>query len=275
MNDSSAAAERSYDDFYARFDSPLANAIRHEVYGRDIGQHSWVLAEELEGDSQLLHLSRASRLLDLGCGPGGPLCFVMGLTGCRAIGLDLSPEAIASATARARILGLQERITLRVADLDETLDIEARSFDSAISLDVVLHLRNRSQAFGEIARVLVPGGRFVFTDAGVITGAVSNEEIRLRSLHGHTQFVSPGFNECMLASAGLRLLDQVDRTGSLLEVSSRRQAVRLAHRAELESQEGVEGFDRQQRYLETVCALSRRKAVARVMYVAECESATR
>ena len=63
MNDSSAAAERSYDDFYARFDSPLANAIRHEVYGRDIGQHSWVLAEELEGVSQLLRLSRASRLL--------------------------------------------------------------------------------------------------------------------------------------------------------------------------------------------------------------------
>ena len=131
-----------------------------------------------------------------------------------------------------------------------------------------------SDLFGEIARVLVPGGRFVFTDAGVITGAVSNEEIRLRSLHGHTQFVSPGFNERMLARAGLRLLDQVDRTGSLLEVSSRRQAVRLAHRAELESQEGVEGFDRQQRYLETVCALSRRKAVARVMYVAECESVT-
>ena len=72
-----------------------------------------------------------------------------------------------------------------------------------------------------------------------ITGAVSNEEIRLRSLHGHTQFASPGFNERMLASAGLRLLDQVDRTGSLLEVSSRRQAVRLAHRAELEYQEGV------------------------------------
>ena len=65
MDDSSTAAERSYDDFYARFDSPLANAIRHEVYGRDIGQHSWVLAEELEGDSQLLRLSRTSRLLDL------------------------------------------------------------------------------------------------------------------------------------------------------------------------------------------------------------------
>jgi sarcosine/dimethylglycine N-methyltransferase len=149
------------------------------------------------------------------------------------------------------------------------LPVESQSFGAAMSLDVILHLRDRAALFRELARVLVPGSRFLFTDAGVLTGAMSSEEGSARSLHGHTVFVAPGFNERALEASGLPVLETEDRTVALLESAEARLAARLAHRGELESVEGSDGFERQRRYLETVIALARRRAVSRVMYLAE------
>jgi cyclopropane fatty-acyl-phospholipid synthase-like methyltransferase len=269
MNDTTSLQAIGYDAFYAMFDTPLGQRMRREIYGKDIGQHSWVDSQELEHDMGRLQLSSASRLLDLGCGPGGLLSFVVGLTGCRGTGLDLSAAAINCAVTRNASLGLTDCVTLQVADLDEPLPLGRHSFEAVMSLDVILHLRNRSQAFAEVARVLVPGGRFLFTDAAVITGPVSDDEIRLRSVHGYTQFVPPMFNEQTLEQAGLRVLATIDRTASLRAIAARRQATRLAHRTELERIEGPEAFDRHQRYLDCVRALARRGAIARMMYVAE------
>ena len=55
----------------------------------------------------------------------------------------------------------------------------------------------------------------MFSDAGVVSGAVSNIELQRRSSHGFTQFVPPGFNERTIAAAGLELLDTEDRTASV------------------------------------------------------------
>src|SRR6266404_292107 len=96
-----------------------------------------------------------------------------------------------------------------------------------------------------------------------------DEDIRLRAIHGHTQFVPPGFNENMLGLAEFRLIDRKDRTASLLKTAPGRLTARLCHREELEQLEGSSYFERQQRYLETVIDLSQRGAVSRLMYLAE------
>jgi SAM-dependent methyltransferase len=246
--------------------------LRQEAYGRDIGQHSWVTAEELEEDIPRLQLSRASRLLDLGCGPCGPLTFVTSRVRCQSTGMDLSANAIAAGMARAAAMEIAELVTLFVVDLNQPIRFDNRSFDAMMSLDVVLHLRDRTEVFREAARVLAPGGRFLFTDAGVITGSVSDEEIQRRAIHGYTQFVPPGFNETMLEGAGLGLLDRIDRTASLLKNATGRLAGRLAHQGELEQLEGKAHFEREQQYLETVVGLSQRGALARMMYVAEARA---
>jgi SAM-dependent methyltransferase len=260
--------DRGYDDFYKDFDSPLMSRLRLEAYGKDIGQHSWVTAQELEEDVPRLALSRASRLLDLGCGPGGPLAFIAGQVGCPASGADLSREALAAGRKHAASLGLDRLVTLHQTDLNEPLPFASGSFDAVMSLDVILHLRDRLGVFREVARVLVSGGRFLFTDAGVIASFISNEEVRLRAVYGYTQFVPPGFNEHLLELAGFQLIEHHDRTASLLKNATGRLAARRAHRAELEPIESSTHFERHQRYLETVIALSRRGALSRMMYLA-------
>src|SRR5215472_9472015 len=103
--------DRGYDAVYAEFESPAMQKVRREAYGKDIGQHSWVTAEELEEDIPRLRLTRASRVLDLGCGPCGPLVFVVRRVGCQGSGVDLSAKAIAAGRARVAGHGLESLVT--------------------------------------------------------------------------------------------------------------------------------------------------------------------
>jgi SAM-dependent methyltransferase len=264
-----------YDSTYRGFDSPLMRKLRQEAYGEDIGQHSWVLASELREDISRLGLSNSSRFLDLGCGPCGPLTFILNIVGCRGTGADLNASALALGRARAAALGLESVITIRDTDLNEPLPFATGSFDAVMALDVVLHLRDRANLFREVARTLAAGRRFLFTDAGVVTGSISNQEVVARSVNGYTQFVAPGFNERILEASGFRLLETEDRTASVLRNAAGRLAGMFAHRAELEELKGADDFERQQRYLETVTELSQRKAVSRMMYLAESRATWR
>ena len=183
--------------------------------------------------------------------------------------MDLSPQAIAAGRARAASLRIEDLVTFHQTDLNAPLPFASGSFEAVMSLDVILHLRDRVSLFREVARVLIPAGRFLFTDAGVITGSISDEEIRLRAIHGYTQFVPSVFNEQMLELTGFRVIAREDLTASLLKTATGRLTARLGHREELEQLEGSTCFERQQRYLETVIAISQRGAVSRLMYLAE------
>jgi SAM-dependent methyltransferase len=269
MDPDRQVTDRGYDSVYEEFDSPLMRQIRREAYGEDIGQHSWVGADEVRADIRRLALTSASTLIDLGCGPCGPLTYIVAAVGCHGTGVDVSPAAIRAGRHRATELEVGALVSVHEADLNATLPFPTGTFSSAMSLDVVLHMHNRAELFAEVARVLQPRGRFLLTDAGVVTGAVSSEEIRRRSAYGPTQIVDADWNERLLATAGFRLLEVEDRTRSALRNASGRFAANEAHREELEDVLGVAAVNRQQEYLHTVMELSRRGAVSRFMYLAE------
>ena len=260
---------QGYEEPYAHFDSPLMRTLRREAYDEDIGQHSWVSADELRRDINRLHLTAASRLLDLGCGPGGPLVFLIETCGCHGTGVESSAAALEAARQRATAAGVDARLAILQADLNRSLPLTDESFDVAVSLDVILHITDRRALLREIARVLKSGGRLLFTDAGVLTGPVTQEEIAARSVHGFTELHPAGFNERALTETGFNLLATEERTASLLRNASGRLEARGRHQDELIALEGLKGFERQQRYLRSVLALAQRGALARQMYLAE------
>jgi len=268
MAEPDGPVDRGYETLYEEFDSPLMQQLRIEAYGKDFGQHSWVTTSELESCAQGLGLTASSRLLDLGCGPGGPLSFVVSRIRCRAVGVDVSHAAIAAARARIAAQGLDTLVLLQQADANEPIPFVSGSFDAVMSVDTVLHLRDRTALFQQVARVLMSNGKFWFTDAAVVTGPLSSDEVALRSMHGYTQFVPSGFNERALEGAGFQLIRVEDRTGALLGNARGRLTARLAHRAELEQVEGIAYFERQLRYLEAVVVLAERGATSRVSYLA-------
>jgi SAM-dependent methyltransferase len=260
---------RDYDAAYRDFDSPLKRRLRAEAYGEDIGQHSWVTADELRADLPRLKLGSGSRLLDLGCGPCGPLTFLLREAGCRGTGIDRSGVALESGRRRAEALGVAHALTVHEADLDSVLPFEDGSFDAAMALDIVLHVEDRERLFADVARVVAPGGRFLFTDAAVLAGPITREEKDARSAYGRSRFAEPGANERALDAAGWALVETEDRTGSVVRNASGRLEAALAHRAEIEEAEGAPEFERRARYLVTVIELARRGALLRLMYLAE------
>jgi SAM-dependent methyltransferase len=155
MDTSRESLADGYESLYREFDSPLMRQLRREAYGEDIGQHSWVGAEELRGDIHRLKLAPSSRVLDLGCRPCGPLTFILAAVGCSGTGVELSPSALQVGARRNapwhRCLALRSE-----ADLNESLPFEPRSFDAAMSLDVVLQLRDRSKLSMKLRRCYGP-----------------------------------------------------------------------------------------------------------------------
>jgi cyclopropane fatty-acyl-phospholipid synthase-like methyltransferase len=257
-----------YEWLYREFDSGFMRQVRAEAYGEDIGQHSWSSADELRDDARLLRLGPASRLLDLGCGPCGPLTFLIAHTGCFGVGLELSPTAVKDGYARAAALNVGSRFLARIADLNAPLPRDLGTFDAALAIDVVLHVRDREALFRQIAGLLAPAGRFLVTDAGVITGQLSEDELLRRSRYGHTELVPEGRNEALLASAGLRLLECENRTASVLRNARGRLRALLNHRRELQIRSGNAAFEEQLTYLEAVEATAARGALSRFMYLA-------
>src|SRR5262249_22622862 len=79
----------------------------------------------------------------------------------RVVGIDADPAQIER--ARARTVDLADRAEFQVADA-AALPFPAERFDAVFEFAVLHHVVGWRQALGEIARVLVPGGRFYFED---------------------------------------------------------------------------------------------------------------
>jgi arsenite methyltransferase len=119
-----------------------------------------------------------SVVLDLGCGAGTDLLIaaqMVGPTG-RVIGVDMTPAMLERAGSSAREMGL-DNVELHES-LIETLPLDDASVDVVISNGVIDLVPDKKAVFGEIDRVLRPGGRLQLAD--VVIHAEVSEDARER-----------------------------------------------------------------------------------------------
>jgi 2-polyprenyl-6-hydroxyphenyl methylase / 3-demethylubiquinone-9 3-methyltransferase len=98
------------------------------------------------------------RVLDIGCG-GGFLAEEFAALGCQVTGVD--PSAASIGTARAHAAGRGLRIDYRVGT-GEQLPAPDAAFDVACCCDVLEHVPDVDRVISETARVLKPGGLYLF-----------------------------------------------------------------------------------------------------------------
>src|SRR3954447_13061957 len=89
-------------------------------------------------------------------------------------------------------------------DCGASLPFGDGSFDAVLCIDAIGHLPDRFGTLAEWARLLRPGGRLVFTDPAVLTGAVAKGELDVRAI-GFFLVVPPGLDEAAIQAAGLNL----------------------------------------------------------------------
>jgi SAM-dependent methyltransferase len=261
-----------YGAAYRDFTSALYTDIRREAFGDDIGQTGWLTAEEQDLFIAWLDLSSSSRLLDLACGSGRPTLRIAQKTGCRASGLDLHSEGIASAQASAKALGYEGRADFRSGDAAARLPFEDSAFDAVTCIDAINHLPDRPRVLEEWRRVLKPGGRLLFTDPIVLTGPITNREIAIRASIGLFVFVPAGLDEALLDHAGFEVERVEDRTQSMADNAAGWFAARARRELDLRAIEGDATFDGQQRFLETAAILAKERRLSRIAILARKRS---
>ncbi len=249
---------------YGDFAGVVLAAVRRETFGEDIGQNSWTSAEEYARFAGWLGLRGGEHVLEVACGAGGPALHMARTVGCRVTGVDSDAGGIAEATRRAGA-----GATFLVADANAALPFADGSFDGVVCVDAVNHLRDRAAVLREWRRVLRPGGRAVFTDPVVVTGAVTAEELAVRASIGFFLFVPRGENERLIEEAGLRLVGTEDVTENAAVIAGRWRAAREAHREGLVKSEGAERFEGLHRFFGMVHRLAAEKRLSRVAFVVE------
>jgi SAM-dependent methyltransferase len=130
------------------------------------------------------------------------------------------------------------------------------------------HIPNRLDALNEWFRVLKPNGWALFTDAMIVTGAITNEELATRSSIGRYLFLPPGENERLIAQAGFEVLSSVDLTAGPAGISKRWHDARAQKCDDLIQIEGERNFEGLQKFLVCVHTVSKERRLSRFMYLA-------
>lgn len=115
----------------------------------------------LPGVADFLGDLRDKQVVEYGCGMG-KLTVLLALSGAQVTAFDLSDRSVEVARERARMVGVEDRITFTVAP-GEVLPYDDASFDLAFGKAVLHHLDAVASA-KELARILRPGGRAAFSE---------------------------------------------------------------------------------------------------------------
>ena len=154
------------------------------------------------------------KALDVGCG-GGLLAEEFARLGCRVTGVDPSEASLAVAREHARASGLEIEYLTGVG---ERMPFADESFDVVLCCDVLEHVDDLDSVIAETARVLVPGGLYLYdtinrTPVSRLVNTVIQDweptSFMERGLHDPRMFVKPReLRETMarhgLASGGTR-----------------------------------------------------------------------
>jgi SAM-dependent methyltransferase len=265
---------RFYDATYGRFADELYASIRREAFGEDIGQNSWLTADEQRTFCEWLELDSSTELLEIGSGSGGPALFTARVTGCRVTGVDIHDTGVAAANDTARERGLAERAHFVCADARGRLPFDDGSFDAIICVDAIDHIYERSDVLREWHRLLRAGGRILFTNPVTVTGLLRREEMIVRSGGmGAFVFTPPGLDERLIDAAGFVDIRVKDVSENPAVVALAWHTARERRATELNQVEGAEQNASTQRFLATVATLARERRLSRYAYVARaCRS---
>jgi SAM-dependent methyltransferase len=154
--------------------------------------------------SQLVDLSEiteATRVLDAGSGIGGTARYIADQRGCTVTAVDLTDEYCETNRWLNRLVGLDDRISVRRADVTE-LPFPDETFDVAISQHVQMNVADKGRLYGEARRVLKAEGRIALWDITIGDHAGLDYPLPWADESERSHLVTPDELRVLVESAG-------------------------------------------------------------------------
>ncbi|MDE2576356.1 MAG: methyltransferase domain-containing protein [Rhodospirillales bacterium] len=121
-------------------------------------------AEATDELARLAGVRAGMRVLDVGCGIGGPARHLAARFACQVTGLDLAAEYCRIAEALTTLVGLDGRAAFQAGDACN-LRFPAGGFDLVWTQHAAMNIADRPRLYAEMHRVLAPGGVVAIYDA--------------------------------------------------------------------------------------------------------------
>ena len=130
----------------------FAPMFKGEAFDASIARHEQWLAAKLA-------LAPGMRVLDVGCGVGGPMRAIARFSGATIVGVNNNDYQIARGTKQNVEARLDDRCSFQKADFMH-LPFDDESFDAVYAIEATCHASDKRALFSEVARVLKPGSGF-------------------------------------------------------------------------------------------------------------------
>jgi sarcosine/dimethylglycine N-methyltransferase len=186
-------------------------------------------------------IDRASHVLDVCSGMGGPARYLASRIGCRVMGLDITRSRHQSAIRLTELVGLQHLVDFRHGSA-LAMPFAAASFDVVIGQEAFAHVPDKPRLIAECARVAKPGGTIAFTD--IMRGDALTPEAasRIRRDMAFAGFETQGGYARLLEDNGCTVLERDDLTAQWAEILVQRLAMYRSLRETTVARFGADHF---------------------------------
>lgn len=166
--------------------------------------------------ARLACISPGMQILDLGCGLGGPARVLAAEYDARVVGIDLMEEFVEAACMLTKMVGMERGTVFLRGDM-MNLPFAPETFDVAWSQHTLMNISDKALLFGEIHRVLAPGGTLAFYD--VVAGSVPGRHYPVQWASDASMDHLPGEPELchLLNAAGFVKVVMQDETDACLK----------------------------------------------------------
>ncbi len=166
--------------------------------------------------AQLAQINGSERVLDVGCGIGGPSRYLASKFGCQVTGLDLTADFIALAGMLAQRTRLADKVTYRQGDALD-LPFADASFDLVWSQNAAMNIADRDRLYAEMRRVLTPSGRLALQEIAAGPGGEPFYPTPWASDKSISFLITPDATRAALERIGFRMVAWQDTTEEALE----------------------------------------------------------
>lgn len=158
---------------------------------------------------RLAQINASERVLDVGGGVGGPARLLADRVGCSVTVLDLTPEFVALGKRLTAWTRLTDKVTFVCGSALEP-PFEDASFDVAWTIHAAMNIGDKPRLYGEIHRVVRPGGRFALFDVLAGPHAPVIYPVPWADDATSSFLIAPNDLRALLASSGFREREWVE-----------------------------------------------------------------